>query len=232
MIEINSLKKSFGKKHVLEDISFSLEKGKICGLIGANGAGKSTLMKIMVGLNLPDDGSIKLNGIDLLKNREKFKIGFMIEEPVFYQNLSGYQNLSLIAGLYSNFDKTNIDWALEKVGLSARKKDLYKTYSLGMKQRLHFALSIMNKPDVLILDEPFNGVDPVTVIVFEKLLKEFASNGCIIFVSSHEIRELQSFCDEVFILSSGKIAFSTSSPKEVDLFKKFSEYATSSIEVI
>ena len=187
-------------------------------------------MKIMVGLDHLDSGSISYDGIDL-KNKEKLNIGFMIEEPVFYQHLSGYENLSLIAGLYPSFNKENISWALKAVGLEKRAKDKYKTYSLGMKQRLYFALSILNKPDILILDEPFNGVDPVTVIVFERLLKEFSANGSTILISSHEIRELQSFCDEIFIISSGTIGFETKTPKDIDLFSKFEEISSSTGEV-
>lgn len=230
MINIDNVYKSFGKKKVLKGISLNIEKGKISGLIGANGAGKSTLMKIMVGLDHLDSGHISYDGISV-EEKEKLNIGFMIEELVFYQHLSGYENLSLIAGLYSNFNMDNISWALRQVGLEKRAKDKYKAYSLGMKQRLYFALSIMNKPDILVLDEPFNGVDPVTVIIFEKLLKEFSSNGSTILISSHEIRELQSFCDEVFIISSGTIGFHSKNPKEIDLFSKFEEISKTTGEV-
>lgn len=219
MLEIKGLSKSFGKKHVLDDLSFSLQPGKIYGLVGVNGAGKSTLMKIMVGLAFPDSGEVLLDGKPLLES--SCPIGFTIEEPCFYPNLSGRDNLLLIAELCGGKAKERVDRALSEVGLSQRGKDAYKTYSLGMKQRLYFALSLLNDPWVLILDEPFSGVDPLTTVAFEKILKGYAEKGAYILVSSHDIRELQYLADGAFIMKGGKIAYQTENAKNEDLFKEF-----------
>ena len=152
--------------------------------------------------------------------------GFMIEEPSFYPHLSGFDNLVIIASLFPKSRKPDINWALSQVGLLKRGKDRYSTYSLGMRQRLHFALAIMSKPSSLVLDEPFNGVDPITVMVFEKLIRQMAESGAAVLVSSHEIRELQSFVDSAYMIDRGRIVYSTSDPKGDDLFARFVEFAS------
>lgn len=221
MFEINSIEKRFGRKVVLDKISLSMRPGKIYGLIGVNGAGKSTLMKILVGLVASDGGEISIDGKPFKK--EDWRLGFTIEDPCFYPNLTGRENLLLIAGLFNDVDEKDVDAALEKVGLSLRAKDAYKTYSLGMKQRLYFALAIMSKPQILILDEPFNGVDPMTLLVFEDIIREFAASGAYVLISSHEIRELQVLADGAFIMASGKVGFQTEDVRDVNLFSRFLE---------
>lgn len=221
MFEINSIEKRFGRKVVLDKISLSMRPGKIYGLIGVNGAGKSTLMKILVGLVAPDGGEISIDGKPFKK--EGWRVGFTIEDPCFYPNLTGRENLLLIAGLFNDVDEKDVDAALEKVGLSLRAKDAYKTYSLGMKQRLYFALAIMSKPQILVLDEPFNGVDPMTLLVFEDIIREFAASGAYVLISSHEIRELQVLADGAFIMASGKVGFQTEDVRDVNLFSRFLE---------
>lgn len=222
MIEIKNLNKSYGKNHVLKDVSLRLEKGKIYGLIGANGSGKSTLMKTMIGLT-SYRGSIRYNNISLSGRpiEGKPKIGYMIEEPSFFANMSGRENLILIAKLYENLEKGCVKWALSQVNLLSKADFRYRTYSLGMKQRLHFAFAIMTKPDFLILDEPFNGIDPVAMALFENIIKDFAKRGTTVLISSHMIRELQELVDGAFILDNGKIAFSTEEARKVDLFNTF-----------
>ena len=220
MLTVSKVRKSYGRNLVLNGVSLETSPGQIVGLIGANGCGKSTLLKIIVGLAQADAGICQFNNQDSATSTE---VGFMIEEPSFYPNLSGYENLSLIASLFPPDRRPDVDWALEKVGLSERKKDKYRTYSLGMKQRLHFALAIMSKPSLLILDEPFNGIDPVTVIAFEELIGEFAKQGATILISSHGIRELQAIVDKAYILDSGVIAYQTDNPHEVDHFAVFKD---------
>lgn len=219
MLTLETISKSFGKKKVLDSLSMSLRPGRIYGLIGVNGAGKSTLMKILVGLVSRDEGEILLDGAPL--DREKTKIGFMIEDPCFYPSMSGRDNLRLIARLFDEVGDKEVDAAIEAVGLSKRAEDPYKNYSLGMKHRLYFALAILNDPDILILDEPFNGVDPMTLVTFEKIISSFAKKGAYVLVSSHGIRELQSLADGAFILSQGKVLFQTENVKSVDLFSEF-----------
>ncbi len=221
MLKIDSIEKKFGRKLVLDKISFSLQPGKIYGLIGVNGAGKSTLMKILVGLTSPNGGEILIDGKPFKK--EEWRLGFTIEDPCFYPNLTGRENLLLIAKLFDDVKDGDVDLALEKVGLTSRAKDPYKTYSLGMKHRLYFALAIMSNPQILILDEPFNGVDPMTLVVFENIVRDFAKSGAYVLISSHEIRELQALADGAFIMASGKIGFQTENVRDVDLFEKFLE---------
>lgn len=231
-IKINNVSRRFGKKEVLNDITLSLEGVKIYGLIGVNGSGKSTLLKIMTGLLPANSGDVLFDGESISNPDMTAKIGFMIESPVFYPYLSGKDNLLLISGLYPSFDKGDIDRALNLVRLSSRANDLYKAYSLGMKQRLYFALAIMSKPDFLLLDEPFNGVDPMTVTLFESLLREFAKQGCVVLVSSHQIRELQALIDAACIIDSTKVVREYASVEGVDLFADFLEVAKNSEGII
>lgn len=220
-IKCSSVSKSFRKIEAVRGVTLLVNSGEIVGLIGPNGAGKSTLMKMMVGLVRPDSGTVEVG------KEGDGDCGFMIEEPSFYPHLSGFDNLAIIASLFPKSRKPDINWALSQVGLLKRGKDRYSTYSLGMRQRLHFALAIMSKPSSLVLDEPFNGVDPITVMVFEKLIRQMAESGAAVLVSSHEIRELQSFVDTVYMIDRGRIVYSTSDPKGDDLFARFVEFASS-----
>ena len=215
------VRKRFKRIEAVCGISLLVKSGEVAALIGPNGAGKSTLMKMMVGLVKPDSGTVEVG-----KNADG-DCGFMIEEPSFYPHLSGLDNLSIIASLFPPSRKPDVNWALSQVGLSKRAKDRYATYSLGMRQRLYFALAIMSRPSCLVLDEPFNGVDPITVMVFERLIREMAEDGAAVLVSSHEIRELQSFVDSAYMIDRGRIVYSTSDPKGDDLFARFVEFASS-----
>ena len=208
MIEITNLTKCFGDKKVVDDVSFDLKEGEICALLGLNGAGKSTIMKTIATLIYPNSGIIKVDGKDLYSKKNNIiqkKIGFMIEEPIFYPQFTGYKNLSLYTTLIENFDKSDINKVLELTGLAQASKVKYKNYSLGMKQRLYFAYALLKKPRYLILDEPFNGIDPVSVKIFKDLIKIFSEKGCGILVSSHMIADLQSICNKVIIVNNGKI---------------------------
>ena len=225
MLIVSEVRKAFGRNQVLKGVNIEAEEGQVVGLIGANGCGKSTLLKIIAGLAQADEGTCLFNERDSATSPD---VGFMIEEPAFYPNLSGYENLSLIASLFPIARRPDLDWALGKVGLSERKKDKCRTYSLGMKQRLHFALAIMSKPSLLILDEPFNGIDPVTVIVFEDLIRDFAGKGATVLISSHGIRELQTIVNKAYILDSGVIAYQTDKPRDVDLFGVFKDIVANS----
>lgn len=222
MIEIKDLSKSYGRNLVLNGISLSMQKGRIYGLIGANGSGKSTLMKAMIGLT-DYRGSITYDDISLSSKitGNMPKIGYMIEEPCFFSTLSGRENLILIAKLYENLEKGSVKWALSQVNMLSKADCRYGSYSLGMKQRLHFAFAIMSKPDFLILDEPFNGIDPVAVALFEGVIRDFAKRRATVLISSHMIRELQELVDGAFILDGGKIAFSSEEAKDKNLFDTF-----------
>lgn len=218
MLEINKIVKEYDRK-VLDEISFSVEKGTICGLFGLNGAGKSTLLKILCGLEKQNSGQILFDGKEIILGKYP-KIGAMIESPCFFPNMTGYENLKLLSYLKKDITNESIKLALKKVGLANKSNVLVKKYSLGMKQRLYFASAIIRNVDVLLLDEPFNGIDPIALNTLELLIKELANNGTTILISSHEIRELQVLVDQVIFLDGGKIIFNKPS-QGLDIFNEF-----------
>lgn len=227
MIVIRDLIKRYGRKTVLNGVSFSLHSGKIYGLIGCNGAGKTTLLKCIAGLT-SYQGTVLWNHVSFAERPSSARLGVMIENPVFFDSLTGRENLSLIAKLFDDPSVVHIDEAIAAVGMSSKANDRYSTYSLGMKQRLYFAYAMMADPEILLLDEPFNGVDPVTTNVFERLLRKEKEKGKIILISSHQIRELQELVDGALILDEGKIAFQTEDASNTDLMAKFLSIAASS----
>ena len=169
--------------------------------------------------------SYQLDGKDISEASEqrKVKIGFTIEAPAFYGGLTGKQNLCLLADLYPDLPKDAVNRSLETVGLRENANVKVKNYSLGMKQRLYLAYAILNEPTVLILDEPFNGIDPVSVKIFKDLLKSFAQKGATVLISSHSILDIQSVCDRVIILDRGRIAYDCSDVQNENLEEKFFE---------
>src|SRR5574344_675230 len=219
MITISNLNKSY-KTKVLDSVSFELKEGSICGLFGVNGAGKSTLLKTMCGLEIPDSGEILFNGKPFIVGKFP-RIGAMIEYPAFYSGISGYGNLKLLADLSGQCKKKDIINALKTVGLYEKRNVNVKKYSLGMKQRLYFASVIMRDVDLLILDEPFNGIDPIVLNTFEILIKSLAKQGKTIIVSSHEIRELQALVDKAIFIDKGKIIYTNENAESIDIFKEF-----------
>ena len=219
MLEVKDLEKEYDFT-VLDSISFSIEKGKICGLFGANGAGKSTLLKILCGLEQPTSGTMLFDCKEI-KQGVYPTIGAMIESPCFYPNMTGYENLKLLADLKEDITKKNVLEALKKVGLFNKKNVLVKKYSLGMKQRLYIASAIMRDVDILLLDEPFNGIDPIALNQLEDLIRELANKGVTILISSHEIRELQVLVDKAIFLDNGKIIYETDEAQSIDIFDEF-----------
>jgi len=218
MLEISKVIKEYDRK-VLDEVSFSVEKGKICGLFGINGAGKSTLLKILCGIEKHNSGQILFDGKEIIQG-EYPKIGAMIESPCFFPNMTGYENLKLLSYLKKDITEESINNALKQVGLANKSKVLVKKYSLGMKQRLYFASAIMRNVDILLLDEPFNGIDPIALNTLELLIKKLANNGTTIIISSHEIRELQVLVDQVIFIDDGKIIFNKPS-QGLDIFNEF-----------
>ncbi len=227
MIVAKDLKKHYGRKAVLDGVSFSLTPSKIYGLIGCNGAGKTTLLKCIAGLT-SHQGSILWDRLPFSERPESVRMGVMIETPVFFDSMTGRENLALIAKLFDDPSVVHIDEAIAAVGMTSKMNDKYRTYSLGMKQRLYFAYAIMADPEILLLDEPFNGVDPVTMNVFGNLLKQEKEKGKTVLISSHMIRELQELVDGALILDGGKIAFQTEDASSCDLTEKFLSIAATS----
>lgn len=207
VLEIKDLKKSFGKRKVIDGISLEVKEGEIYGFLGPNGSGKTTTIKMILRLIEADSGEIKVNGYDTKKQFEKAMeyIGAIVENPDMYRYMTGRDNLKLHARI-RNVDSKRIDEVLELVELKERADEKVGKYSLGMKQRLGLALTLLHKPKVLILDEPTNGLDPAGIKKLRDILKEIShKEGVAVFVSSHILSEMQLMCDKVAVIDNGKI---------------------------
>ena len=208
ILKCENLHKSFRKKEILKDVSLEICSGDILGFIGPNGAGKTTTIKLILGLQKIGSGKVIINGFDIQKNFEKAiaKVGAIIENPDLYMYMSGYDNLKLISSLYPNVDEARINEVIKLVGLENRINDKVSKYSLGMRQRLGVAQAILHKPNLLILDEPTNGLDPEGIKDLRELLVKLAKNENMgILISSHNLAELESFCNKVSIIKNGVI---------------------------
>lgn len=207
VLELKNVSKSFGKRKVIDNISLKVNSGEIFGFLGPNGSGKTTTIKMILRLIDSDEGEIKVNGFD---NRKQFEqamecIGAIVENPDMYKYMSGIDNLKLHARI-RNIDERRIYEVLEMVGLRDRAKDKVGKYSLGMKQRLGLALTLLHNPKVLILDEPTNGLDPAGIKQLRDILKKIShEENVAVFVSSHILTEMQQMCDRVAVLDNGKI---------------------------
>ena len=224
ILEVKNITKFFGKKKVLKDVTFSLKEGEILGFIGPNGAGKTTTIKLILGLQRISFGEIYINGFNVKKNFTKAieKVGAIVESPDMYSYLSGRKNLEMIARMYKGIDKNRIDEVIKLVGLENRINDKVSKYSLGMKQRLGIAASLIHNPNILILDEPTNGLDPEGIKELRTLLKKLAKEEKMgILISSHNLAELESFCTDVCIIKNGEI-IETSSVKDAKKASKSS----------
>ena len=213
VLECKNINKKIGKKQILKDVSLEIQEGDILGFIGPNGAGKTTTIKLILGLQSITSGEVKINGYDIEKEFEKAieKVGTIVENPDLYMYMSGYNNLKLVANLYKGIDTKRIDEVVKLVGLENRIKDKVSKYSLGMRQRLGIAQAIMHKPNLLILDEPTNGLDPEGIKELRELLKKLAKKeNMAILISSHNLAELESFCNKIAIIQNGEMVESSS----------------------
>ena len=204
-IKVRNVSKEINGRKILDNINFDIYEGEIVGLVGPNGAGKSTLLKIMSGLYPNDEGLVEYYSIDLKHNYEKAMslVGTLIESPDLYKNLSGFDNLEIFKSMFKDVDEKIIKEIVEIVEMEKHLGKKFKTYSLGMKERLGIAASLINKPKILILDEPTNGLDPIGVKNVMNLLKEM--KGTTILISSHLLSEIEQLCDRVIFINSGKI---------------------------
>lgn len=215
LLECQNLYKSFGKKQILKDVSFEIDEGDILAFIGPNGSGKTTTIKLILGLQNIDKGKVIINGYDVKKDFVKSieRVGAIVENPDTYMYLTGWQNLKLTANLYDNISDEKIKEIVKLVDLEERINDKVSKYSLGMRQRLGIARALINEPNILILDEPTNGLDPEGIKDLRILLKKLAKDGLGILISSHNLAELESFCNKVLIIDNGTI-IETSEVKE------------------
>ena len=208
VMHIDHLTKSYGKKVVLNDISFDTYAGEVFGFLGPNGAGKTTLIKIAVGHLVADGGDISICGNTLKKNYEEAmaQVGGIVENPEFYKYMSGYDNLRLFANMHPEVTEDRIKEVVHLVGLDNRINDKVKKYSLGMRQRLGVALSLLHKPKLLILDEPTNGLDPAGIKELRDVLVRVAhEEGASVLVSSHLMSEMELMCDRVGVIVNGSL---------------------------
>ena len=206
VIETRNLTKQYGVQKSVSDLNIHVKRGRIYGLLGRNGAGKTTTMKMLLGLIKPTSGTVKIFGKSMIGNEKKIlpRIGCLIESPGFYPNLTGTENLKIFARLRGIPAKNAIKSALEVVGLPYNDKKLFSQYSLGMKQRLAIALAIMHDPELLILDEPINGLDPIGIAEVRDFIRELCDvRGKTILISSHILSEISLLADDIGIIDHG-----------------------------
>lgn len=206
VIETRNLTKQYGVQKSVSDLNIHVKRGRIYGLLGRNGAGKTTTMKMLLGLIKPTSGTVKIFGKSMTGNEKKIlpRIGCLIESPGFYPNLTGTENLKIFARLRGIPAKNAIKSALEVVELPYNDKKLFSQYSLGMKQRLAIALAIMHDPELLILDEPINGLDPIGIAEVRDFIRELCDvRGKTILISSHILSEISLLADDIGIIDHG-----------------------------
>ena len=211
VIEIQGLRKEYrrlrgGTSIALQGLDMTVEEGGVFGFLGPNGSGKTTTIRCLLGLSRRTGGTCRILGVDPERGLHQVvdRIGSIVESPAFFGGFSGRRNLLLLARS-RGMSATSVDEALERVGLANRSKDLVKTYSLGMKQRLGIAAALLKDPELLILDEPANGLDPAGIKEVRDLIRSLGREGRTVFVSSHVLSEIQQTCDRVAILSRGRL---------------------------
>jgi ABC-2 type transport system ATP-binding protein len=206
-IQTTGLGKRFGTRAALDGVDLEVPRGVAFGFLGANGAGKTTLIRLLLGLAQPTSGTMRLLGRDLPGGRAEAlaRVGAIIEEPRFHPPLSGRENLHVHAAARDRAAHDRVEGALARVGLAARAGDKVKTYSLGMRQRLGVARCLLSDPELLILDEPMNGLDPAGILEFRGLIRELVSEGRTVLLSSHLLDEVEKTCDIVAIVDDGRV---------------------------
>ncbi len=210
-IQTAGLTKHYGDIVALDALDLTVERGEVFGFLGPNGAGKSTTVKLLLGLVRPTAGEMHILGQRVPDHLKVLlpQIGAMVEAPAFYPFLSGRDNLVVLAKM-GRVDERNVDMTLERVGLGEAARRPFKTYSMGMKQRLALAAALLRKPALVLLDEPTTGLDPAGQREIRTLIPELARDGCTVFLSSHMMQEVQEICDRVGILRDGRLLQTTS----------------------
>ena len=201
------LTKQYGQRLAVNDLNLEVRRGDIFGFLGPNGAGKTTTIRMALGLITPTQGSVEILGKDIATYRAHIlpRVGALVETPALYLYMSGRDNLQAVASVLGGVPAGRIDAVLELVGLRGRQRDRVRTYSLGMKQRLGVAIALLQDPDVLILDEPANGLDPAGIVEMRDLMHRLATEGKTVFISSHLLSEVQQICTRVAIINLGKL---------------------------
>ena len=209
MIEAKGLRKEYSRRGgdpivAVNNLDLHIDSPGVYGFLGPNGSGKTTTIRCLLGLIRPTDGSVRILGQDVADLHQVIdRVGALVESPKFFPTFSGKKNLSMFAQV-AQVEPTAVDRAIETVGLAGREGDSFASYSLGMKQRLAVAATLLKDPDLIILDEPANGLDPAGIVEIRQLIRQLASNGKTIFVSSHQLGEVQQTCDVVTIITKGQ----------------------------
>jgi ABC-2 type transport system ATP-binding protein len=206
-VETDGLSKRFGDREVISGVDLRVPRGVAFGYLGPNGAGKTTLIRTLLGLTAASEGSMRLLGLPVPARRADAlaHVGAIVEEPLFHGHLTGRENLAVVAAARDTAAVARIPEVLERVGLTPRADDRVKKYSLGMRQRLGIARCLLADPQLLILDEPMNGLDPAGILEFRRFVREFVAEGRTIVLSSHLLDEVEKTCDHIAIVDQGKI---------------------------
>ena len=208
VLNLDHVSKVYGNGRGARNITFSVARGEVVGLLGPNGSGKTTIMKSITGLCQPTEGTITVFGADAVDHREAAlaKVGALIEQPALYENLTALDHLRMAARYYPGVDQARIDKVLEIVGLSQYKKERCGKFSLGMKQRMGLALALLSEPELMILDEPTNGLDiEATVEIREIIIRLAKEKGVTFLVASHLASEIEKMCSKVLVLHEGEM---------------------------
>jgi ABC-2 type transport system ATP-binding protein len=207
VVETGGLSKRFGERIAVDSVDLRIRRGAAFGYLGPNGAGKTTLIRMLLGLTRPTAGSVRLLGRPMPQERTQAlaRVGAIVEEPRFHPFLTGRENLAIVAAAREREAHGRIDAALTRVGLAARADDRVAKYSTGMRQRLGVARCLLGDPELLLLDEPMNGLDPAGMEEFRELMAEFVAEGRTVVLSSHLLDEVEKTCDEVAIVDRGRI---------------------------
>lgn len=228
ILKTNNLCKDFKKQKAVNNVSITVRENSIYGLLGPNGAGKSTTLKMITGMLRPTSGKVLFNGHEW-NRKDLEQIGALIETPPLYENLSAVENLEVRAKLL-NIPKTRIDKVLKMVDLQNTGRKKAGQFSMGMKQRLGIAISLLNSPKLLILDEPTNGLDPIGIQELRSLIRSFPSKGITVILSSHILSEVQLIADDIGIISNGILGYEGQMNKDENLENLFVEVVRKSQE--
>ena len=207
VLRTNNLTKQYGKRIAVKNLNLEVRRGEIMGFLGPNGAGKTTTIRMALGLIAPTAGSVEILGQEVATHGSRIlpRVGALVETPALYLYMSGRNNLRAVASVLGGVPASRIDAVLDLVGLRARQKDRVRTYSLGMKQRLGVAIALLQDPDLLILDEPANGLDPAGIVEMRDLMHRLTAEGKTVFISSHLLTEVQQICTRVSIINLGEL---------------------------
>lgn len=212
MLELHSINRSFGERRVLRDVSFTVAGGRMTGFVGGNGAGKTTTMRVILGVLAPDSGSVTLDGAPL-SHEQRTRFGYMPEERGLYPKMKVAEQivyLGRLHGMSGDQAQKSAETLLERLGLGERMGDTVESLSLGNQQRAQIAAALVHDPEVLVLDEPFSGLDPIAVEVVLNVLKDFAATGAPVIFSSHQLDIVERLCDDLVVIADGEIRASGS----------------------